>query len=457
MPFMKSVSINAIQQRIRNAHPRTRKAQLNTVLGLGIRGGGMVISLLLVPITLDYLSTDTYGTWLTISSAVAMLAFFDIGVGNGLRNKLSEAIALQDSLLARSYVSTAYAVFGIIQLAIVGFFLLVVRYVPWSRVFNTSIDTTQLQTVVLLTVVAIAVKLVLDILSYVLFALQEPSWVGFMSLVSNVIILAGTYALTRSTTGSLLYLAAITVVTPIAVVLIGGAILYRHRLKAYRPAFRLVNFTHAGSLLSLGYKFFVIQMAVLVVFYTDNLIIAQLFGPAEVTTYNVAFKYFNAANVLFVIAITPYWSAFTEAAIKNDTSWMVQTYRYLQKLWVGLVAVVLLMSIVAGPVYSLWVGNRVMVPHLLNFCMGLSVIVACWNNVTVAVINGTGKVHLQLYCSLIAALINVPLAILFGKTFQLGSAGVILATSVSLLLGAVSGAIQARKLVVGKAEGIWDQ
>ena len=294
-------------------------------------------------------------------------------------------------------------------------------------------------------------------MSYVLYALQEPSWVGFLSLIANVIILISINALTRFTAGSLLYLAAITVVSPILVALIGGAVLYHRRLKIYRPAFRLINFSYAGSLLSLGYKFFLIQMAVLIVFYTDNLIIAHLFGPAEVTTYNVAFKYFNAINALFVIAITPYWSAFTEATIKNDTAWMIQTYHYLQKLWAGLVAIVIVMIIVAEPVYALWIGNRVVVPHLLNFCMGFSVVVACWNNITVAVVNGAGKVRLQLYYSLIAAIINIPLAVFFGKSLHLGSAGVILATSVSLLLGSIFGALQAQKLIVGTAKGIWNQ
>jgi hypothetical protein len=56
---MKTVSLNYLRGRIQNAHPRTRKAGLNTVLGLVIKGGGMLISLLLVPLTIDYLSKDT--------------------------------------------------------------------------------------------------------------------------------------------------------------------------------------------------------------------------------------------------------------------------------------------------------------------------------------------------------------------------------------------------------------
>src|SRR5919202_3982979 len=116
---MKVATLEGLKDRFRNAHPRTRKAQLNTFIGLLIKGGGMLTSLMLVPLTIDYLSKDAYGTWLTISSIVTMIAFFDIGIGNGLRNKLSEALSNRNIILARTYISTAYLVFGLLQLAFI--------------------------------------------------------------------------------------------------------------------------------------------------------------------------------------------------------------------------------------------------------------------------------------------------------------------------------------------------
>lgn len=454
---MRTISLNHLRERVQNAHPRTRKAQLNTALGLVIKGSGMLVSLLLIPLTIDYLSKDIYGTWLTISSIVTMMTFLDIGIGSGLRNKFSEAISKQDTELARAYVSTAYVVFGAIQMVLLGVFLLIFRYVPWQRVLNTTVDTDQLQSVVLLTVIAMALKLVLDILSYILFALQEPSRMNLMTFLSNVLVLIGTYALTRFTNSSLIYLATVTAISPVLVMMVGGFVLYGGRLKAYKPKIRLANLKYAKNLLSLGYQFFIIQMAVIVIFYTDNLIITQLFGPAEVTTYNVAFRYFSAINILFTIAVAPYWSAFTEAFVKNDTSWMMSTYYYLQKLWIGLVIVVICMILLSETVYSAWVGNRVEVPISLSICIGLFVVVSCWNNVNSLILNGIGKVWLQLLTALFCATINIPLAIFFGRYLQMMSTGVILATAVSLLTGSILGSVQVKKLISGQANGIWNK
>lgn len=452
---MRTISLSYLRERIKNTHPRTRKAQFNTVLGLLVKGGGMLISLLLVPLTIDYLSKETYGTWLTISSIVTMLTFLDIGVGNGLRNKFSEAVANQDTTLARAYVSTSYAIFSVIQLLFVGFFLVGLRYLPLQKIFNTHIDANHLQTIVLLTVIAMSAKLVLDILSYVLFALQESGRVGLMTFISNVLILGGTYHLTHFTSSNLIYLASLTVLSPIIVLLISSVILYSSKLKEYRPNLRLVNWKYTRSLLSLGYKFFFIQMAVVVLFYTDNLIITQLFGPSEVTPYNVSFRYFNAVTTVFTIIIAPYWSAFTEASVKKDTGWILKTYNSLQKMWLIFLILVLLMVTISGSVYTMWVGDRVKVPTVLNFAMGLSVLIICWNNITVTIINGLGKVKLQLICSVLASLINIPLAIYFGKYLGLGTTGVILSTCISLLPATITGTLQARKLINGNALGIW--
>ena len=67
---------------------RTVKAKKNILLMLLIKGGNILIGVLLVPITLGYVDTDCYGIWLTLSSMVLWISFFDIGLNNGLKQNL---------------------------------------------------------------------------------------------------------------------------------------------------------------------------------------------------------------------------------------------------------------------------------------------------------------------------------------------------------------------------------
>lgn len=109
----------------------------------------------------------------------------------------------------------------------------------------------------------------------------------------------------------------------------------------------------------------------------------------------------------------------------------------------------------SGFVYQVWIGNKVSIPFLLSSLMCLYVILVTWGSIFVSFINGIGKVKLQLIYSIFAAIVNVPLAILFAKYLNLGTAGVILATIICLSYGPVIAYIQFKKIINGKATGIW--
>ena len=94
------------------------------------------------------------------------------------------------------------------------------------------------------------------------------------------------------------------------------------------------------------------RLAAVVVFTTDNLIITQLFGPAQVAPYAIALKYFNIAQMGFSIIITPFWSAFTEAYAKNDFGWIKNTIKKLIKIWSMVVFVVIIMLLLSGKIYD---------------------------------------------------------------------------------------------------------
>src|SRR5262249_51089015 len=100
------------------------------------KGGSIVCNFLLVPLTINYLDTTNYGIWLTITSFISWFSFFDIGLGNSLRNKFAEARAKGDLNLAQAYVSSAYYTIGFICTVLFLLFLIANSYVNWDYVLN---------------------------------------------------------------------------------------------------------------------------------------------------------------------------------------------------------------------------------------------------------------------------------------------------------------------------------
>ena len=75
---------------------RYRRAGLTAATALGGRGVTVILSLATVPLALGYLGPERFGIWLTISSVIALLALTDLGIGNGLLNAVTQAMARGD-------------------------------------------------------------------------------------------------------------------------------------------------------------------------------------------------------------------------------------------------------------------------------------------------------------------------------------------------------------------------
>lgn len=125
---------------LNKGNARSVKARKNTIFLIFIRVFTLPISFLLVPLTLGFVNSDTYGIWITLSSIVAWMSFFDIGLGNGLRNKLAESLAHNNLLLARKYISTTFAILSLISIFIFFLFLGINKFMDWSSFLNVSKD-----------------------------------------------------------------------------------------------------------------------------------------------------------------------------------------------------------------------------------------------------------------------------------------------------------------------------
>jgi len=433
---------------------RTKKQILASLL---IKGCNMAIGLLLVPLTIGYVNEEQYGIWLTLSSVVGWFTFFDFGLGNGLRNRLAEAMANGNKDLGRIYVSSAYAIITMISLAMLALFLAINPLLNWSRILNASPSLTQdLSLLAIIVVSFFSTTFVLKLVYMIFTADQQPSLSGFYNLVANLLSLLLIVVLIRTTTGSLVYLGIAVGLSPVLVLLFANIFSFSKNYQAYRPGLKYVRPGHFKELASLGIQFFIIQISATVMFSTDNMIITQILGPAAVTPYNIAYKYFGIATQVFSIICLPFWSAYTEAYVKKDTPWIQTTNRKLIKIWRLLLVGSLVLMLISRPFYQLWVPS-VEVPVLLSILMMVYIIEVSWGGIYVTFLNGVSKVRLQLLLAVVSAALNIPLSILFAKTYGLGSAGVILATITCLFFGHLVSAVQYKKIITGKATGIWNR
>jgi len=176
-------------------------------------------------------------------------------------------------------------------------------------------------------------------------------------------------------------------------------------------------------------------------------------GPEAVAQYNIAYKYFNVLNMVFIIVLTPLWSAFTDAYVKKDYAWMRGVIRKVELLWLLCIPVLILMVLCSKSLYQCWVGDSVSIPFSLSICMAVYVLFQTGGNIYMYLINGTSKVRLQLIVYLLFAFIAIPLMDFCCR--QYGIEGIVIIPIIVFGLQTYVGRVQIQKIISNTSKGIW--
>jgi O-antigen/teichoic acid export membrane protein len=416
-------------------HKRTNKTKKNIFVSLLIKGANILSGLLIVPLTLHFINQEKYGIWITLSSIIGWFGFFDIGLGHGLRNKFAEAVANKNVNLARTYVSTTYAIISIFSVLIAFIFFILNSFLNWNIILNVSEDNSlfnqELRTIVVIVFLTFCFSFVLRLITIILTANQEPAKASVFDLLGSVLNLIIVFILTKSTEGSLLSLVLALNISSIVVLFASSMYYFNTSYKQFSPSYQFIDFGKINSLFGLGVKFFILQIAVILLYQTNNIIISQLFGPSEVTPYSISFRYFNYLTMIFSILLTPIWSAFTDAWIKDDIVWVKNVVKKLKLTWVAFLILGIVMLIFSVPFFKIWIGNEISIPFELSALILLYVLLNLWGNIFSTFMNGVSHVKLQMYFGIGAAILNLPLAVFLGKMF--GIQGIIIANIVVVL------------------------
>jgi len=435
-------------------HERSVKAKKNILASLVIRGCSIAISLLLVPLTINYVNASRYGIWLTLSSIVAWLSFFDIGLTQGLRNKFAEAKAKGDDYFARVYVSTTYALLSIIFLCIWLLFLFGNNFLNWSKILKVSESMqTEITTLAAIVFTYFCLSFVLKIITTILLADQRPAKSSLIDLLGQIFSLVFILILVKTTEGSLVKLGVALCVSPLLVLIGANLFLFNGIYKKYRPAISQIRFSYAKELFNLGLIFFLIAFAGIVQFQTANIIIARNFGTEDVTSYNIVFKYFGILNMIFTIFLTPFWSASTEAYQKNDIDWIKNGIKKYNQLNALLMLGGLVMLLFSDTVYRLWLGTgKVNIPFSLSLWGFLYYTITMFGGKYVHFLNGISALRIQFISSAISPFLYVASAIFLIKYTNIGVSSLFIASIIANFNAYLLAPVQYYQIIIKKSK-----
>ncbi len=448
--------ISIIKNKYKNTDGRSKKMYKNTAIMVFIKGFSILISLMSAPIMLHHVNRADYGVLLTLTSIVGWVGMMDIGLGNGLRNKLPEMLAKGDLQGAKKAVSSSYAALTMYVGLLISIFLVSSSYIDWRNVLNSPMsDAEEINGLAAVVFIAFCVQFLLGLIVSILYAYQMPAANSLISFVSQVVtfiaLIVQVYIFKVS---SVFQIGAVNCLIPPLIMLLATIFLFATKLREVAPTFKLIDFKYVSGILSLGVKFFILQIITIVIFQANSIIITRVVGPEAVVEYNMAFRYISVLTMFFNIMITPIWSATTDAYVRGDFAWIRKTLYLSRKICLIAIVGGILMTIFSKQVYTLWLGKGAIdISYTTTGLVCLYVSFEMLYKVYGTIINGTGKVFAQMVITGFIAICYVPLALLLGKI--LGLSGVLIANSAVFILNYLWSKVQCSKILNDTAYGFW--
>lgn len=437
---------------------RTRIVKKNILGSFLVKGLNVLVCFLLVPFTISILNNEKYGIWITVFSIVNWFNIMDIGLGNGFRNKFAETITIKNYSKGREYVETLYSSTVLISSLFLILFLIVNFYLDWNKILNVTHFNENLNSIVLVVFVLFCFQLVLKNISTILLAIQKTTYSNALVLLGNLTSFLLIIVINSFFNINLFVVAFVFMFSPILVYLIATFMVFRNELKVYKPSFKIIpKKSSFNELMSLGLKFFLIQITSIIIFSSSSILISRLYGPSSVTPYNIAFQLFAAAQIVFTIIVTPFWTAFTDANSNEDYTWIKNSIKNLLKLWMLFSIAVLVLWLISPMIFKIWIGNKVSIPFQLSFQFALYTIFITGISIFSAYIAGIGKIQLTLFISIIQCVIYIPLAFFLAKVMNFNTIGVVMAININMFVTLISCFIQTKKLIYKTASGIWNK
>ncbi len=403
-----------------------------------LKGLGIGISLMYVPLMLSYLSPAQFGLWVTIASIINWLRLFDVGIGNGLRFHLASSLAIGNLNKAKELVSTTYAITGIIFIGVWLLFLVVNPILNWQSLLNSNlISSSEYIKIMMISVTAIVFTLVFDLVKIVYAAHGDTAIGNTLQLISSILSLIGVYILSVFTKKGQLDLAvAVVALSPLFVYFVATVFTFGQKYSSIRPSFDFVKLKHSRDLFNLSAKFFVVQITATIIYASIPFIITTFYGPESVAQYHIANSIFNLPIMVIGLFTAPLTPFVTKEFAKGNLTWVRASLKKALKLSALVSLGTIFLILLSSDIYEFWLGNKIEIPFQLSSLIGIYTIINVITNPLSSFMNAIGKIDTLVWLAPIGIFMFIGGCFLFD--FLIGNiSAIVLSLGATSLIGLI--------------------
>jgi len=409
-----------------------RNVGLSTVLKLST----FVLQFAMLPLFMKVLGKGEYGVWVVLQSLVIWVSVLELGIGKGLRNKLTESLGVGDRRLARRYLSST--LFGQVVLwGLVAFVFVVLLFfmgLPLSRWLQSASSDRTMAWSLLFCFLTFTLTQLAGVMNAILYAKHWNSATALVGFAASIGLFL--FLLISRWNGhglSLSLLASVNCVMFALGYTVQASCLVRW-FPDLVPRWSEATYGVFLDVASVGISFLFIEITYMVIFMTDRLIVLWVLGPVMVAEYDVVLRLSALATTGFTLCIGPIWALSGTAWAKRDLRMMRRLWRIVTLLIVPFGVVSIAIGFMINPLIHVFIDASITVSPMVRWSLVVYTLVVIWGAAYASLLNGIGRTREQVLCSVIASIVNIPLAIWLCGIEGVGVSGVLISSALSLSL-----------------------
>ena len=399
---------------------RYRLAMFASIANILSRSFSMLVMILSVSLTLDYLGAERFGIWMTIASLVGALSFLDLGIGNSLTNSVAEAATKLDKKILRSAISG-----GMMLLLLVAIFVAIILnciyfLFPWNDIFKSqwATDGTEISNAIYVFIWLFSFLTFTTGAQRVFYGLQRGYEAHIAAIIGSICSLTGLYFFSQMKAPIPYLLISMMGGTILANALLIGMLLLRGLLVLADMPRNLI--LEAKKIIRPSGLFFLLQIGTMAAWGADNLIVSSTLGATSVAIFSITQRLFLISSQPIGIVNASLWPAFADASSSGDKDFIRKTlFRSLSFTFIFSFLLLTLVLLTSDYLIDKWTSGTIVVPFAFLVVYAAWSLIESFANSFAMFMNGCGIMRPQIFGLVTLVLISIPLKFVLIDSFGL--------------------------------------
>jgi O-antigen/teichoic acid export membrane protein len=403
-----------------------------------------------IPVLIHYLGNTSYGVWVLVFTLFQWVLLMDFGLSSVLKTKIPELQHTGNTDLINAYVKSTYKICSYIALGIFLLFVLLFAVFDVKNLLNIELENGFVIQLFLLNIFFFCINFVLNTHKALFVSVHKGKFAEQSIAVTQVsflilLVLTSQSFPTLAIENKLYLVSFVNGFVSLLINLIYTLFFFKREKFSFKTKLETPK-EYLKSIYRLGMKYMAIQVGGLILFSSDNYILAYFFGPEEIVPYEVVSKYFQFPLMILLAGMAPLWSKFTKHYLERDAIWIKNAFRKFNYFFIVILIGVVLFTLLARPVMTVWISKDFNPPLLLLIFVAVMTALRIFTAFYGYFFNGIGNLRSYLLLLSGSVLIKLPLSYLFIK-LDFGISSVVIASCCCLLIWSFVQPMEAYKIV----------